>query len=105
MRPRVVPATTREPFLSLRVTKSRGFMPIGAEPDGAKEVWPPPSCLRPPAAREFGREGFANRRCLAGISGGRTFAGLTRAARGPVRRARRVARGVGRALRALRAVS
>src|SRR4051794_30642436 len=98
MRPGIVPPTTREPFLSFRVTKSRGLRPIGAESDGVSLV-SSPSCLRPPAASALGREGWANRRCLAGISGGRTFAALTRTARAWARRERRGGRGGGRAAR------
>ena len=102
MRPRIVPATTREPFLSGFVTKSRASRPIGADSDGAKVV--SPSCALPPAAIALGREGRANRRCLAGAAAGRTAAVGLRTARGLVRRLRRVARGR-RPAAALRAVA
>src|SRR4051794_2785871 len=97
MRPRVVPATTREPFLSGFVTKSRGSRPTGAESEGVKDV--PASCSCPPAASEFGRDGCAKRRCLAGRAGGRTA---------EVRafgRVRRTVGGAGRRARALRSVA
>ena len=50
----------------------------------------------PPAASAFGRDGWANRRCLEGAAAGSTALAGVRVARGLVRRARRVARGVGR---------
>src|SRR4051812_39129311 len=99
MRPRIVPATTREPFLSGLVTKSRASRPIGADSDCTKEA--PASCALPPAAIALGREGRANRRCLTGMAAGRIEAVVARTARGLLRRLRWMARGVARAVRAV----
>src|SRR6478735_3078000 len=93
MRPRIVPATTREPFLSGFLTKSLALRPIGAESAGWKES---PSWEAPQAALAIGRDGWANRRCLAGAAAGSTAEAGVRVTRGLVRRMRRLLRGVGR---------
>src|SRR5688572_11124348 len=67
MRPRTVPPMTRAPWRISLVTKSFLSKPIGEVSDGLS-AGESPSWAEPPAALEFGRSGWANRRSLAGAA-------------------------------------
>src|SRR4051794_9383475 len=63
IRPSVVPPRTRAPLTSGLGVKSFGFRPSGALVEAASG--PSATCELPPAASEFLRSGWANRRTLA----------------------------------------